>query len=115
MPPTASKYLSAATLTKAKEQLGRLFQIGPFGRYRTIANVGDFDYQWSLEHKSLVPEQFPDADPYSLLLSPWGAWVIDAASNALGKVSPSGQVSVTTFFPQPTRIRLGTHLRRPRP
>jgi hypothetical protein len=101
LPPTASKYLSAATLTKAKEQLGRLYQIGPWGHLREIADVGDYDYQWSLENKSLVPEQFPDADPYSLLLSPRGTWVIDAASNTLGKVSPRGQVSVTTFFPNP--------------
>ena len=101
VPPAASKYLSATTLAKGKEQLGRLFQIDPWGHLRTIADVGDFDYQWSLEHKSLVPEQFPDADPYSLLLSPWGTWVIDAASNTLGKVSPGGQVSVTTFFPNP--------------
>lgn len=101
VPPTASTYLSAATLAKAKEQLGRLFQIDPRGHYRTIADVGDFDYQWSLEHKSLVPEQFPDADPYALLLSPRGTWVIDAASNTLGKVSPSGRVSVKTFFPSP--------------
>jgi hypothetical protein len=101
LPPTASTDLSAATLAKAKAELGRLYQIDPWGHLREIADVGDFDYQWALEHKSLVPEQFPDADPYSLLLSPWGTWVIDAASNTLGKVSPSGQVSVTTFFPNP--------------
>jgi hypothetical protein len=101
VPPAASKFLSAATIAKGKEQLGRLYQIDPWGHLREIADVGDFDYQWSLEHKSLVPEQFPDADPYSLLPSPSGTWVIDAASNTLGKVSPSGQVSVTTFFPNP--------------
>jgi hypothetical protein len=99
--PEASKFLSAATLAKAKEQLGRLFWTDGFGHSKTIADVGDFDYQWSLEHKSLVPEQFPDADPYALLPSKAGTWVIDAASNTLGKVSPWGQVSVTTFFPNP--------------
>ncbi len=101
LPPEASKYLSAATLAKAKEQLGRLYQIDRRGHLREIADVGDFDYQWSLENKSLVPEQFPDADPYALLPSRGGTWVIDAASNTLDKVSPRGQVSFTTFFPNP--------------
>jgi len=100
VPPAASEHLSAATLAKGKEQLGRLFQVRS-GRYRVIADVGDFDSRWALEHKSLVPEQFPDADPYAALGSAEVTWIIDAASNTLGRVSPFGSVSVTTFFPSP--------------
>jgi hypothetical protein len=101
LPPEASKYVSATTLAKAKEQLGRLLEIYPFSHYKVLADVGDFDYQWTLEHKNLVPEQFPDANPYALLTSPWATWVIDAGANTLDKRTLSGQLSVTTFFPNP--------------
>lgn len=100
-PPEASKFVSAQTFERAKAQLGRLIQVGPFGHYRVVADVGDFDYQWSLEHKELVPEQFPDANPYAALSTQRETWVIDSGANTLDRVTPWGQVSVTTFFPNP--------------
>ena len=66
-----------------------------------VANVGGFDFQWSKEHKSLVPEQFPDANPYAVLATPWGELVLDAASNTLDFVSPKGNISVQAFIPNP--------------
>jgi hypothetical protein len=101
IPPEASKFVSAATLTKAKEELGRLFEIYGPNNLKFLADVGDFDFQWALEHKSLVPEQFPDANPYALLAAPNATWVIDAASNTLDERTLSGQLSVKAFFPNP--------------
>jgi sugar lactone lactonase YvrE len=66
-----------------------------------VADVGHFDFQWTAEHKELVPEQFPDANPYGVISSPWSTWVVDAGANTLDRVSPDGSVSVTTFFPNP--------------
>jgi hypothetical protein len=101
LPPEASKFLSAQTIERARSQLGRLIQVGPFGHYRVVADVGHFDFQWTAEHKELVPEQFPDANPYGVISSPWSTWVVDAGANTLDRVSPDGSVSVTTFFPNP--------------
>jgi hypothetical protein len=99
VPPTG---LSKATAEKAKAQLGRLFEFTP-GHARTIADVGGFDYKWAEDHKSLVPEQFPDANPYAVLATGDGEWVIDAASNTVDWVSASGKVKVLAFIPSPEK------------
>ena len=66
-----------------------------------MADVGDFDFQWTEEHKELVPEQFPDANPYNVLTEPGTNWVIDAASNTLDQVRSNGSIGVVAFFPNP--------------
>jgi hypothetical protein len=101
VPPEATKFVSAATFEKAESQLGRLLKANPSGHYKVVADVGDFDFKWSEEHKSLVPEQFPDANPYAVLAGTSSTWVIDAASNTLDKVNSNGSTSVVTFFPNP--------------
>jgi hypothetical protein len=101
VPPTG---LSPATAALGKAQLGRLFEFTPGGA-RTIANVGGFDFEWSNEpkHKALVPEQFPDANPYAVLAAREGWWVVDAASNTVDWVSDSGKVRVVAFIPNPEK------------
>jgi hypothetical protein len=101
VPPQAGEFLSAGTIEKGKAQLGRLLQTNPSGHYKVVANVGGFDFQWSEEHKSLVPEQFPDANPYAVLAGSSTNWVIDAASNTLDSVSRNGAVNEVAFFPNP--------------
>jgi hypothetical protein len=97
VPPTG---LSEQTIKQGKEQLGRLFEFTP-GHARTVANVGAFDHKWTEEHKSLVPEQFPDANPYAVLAAREGEWVVDAAANTVDWVSGSGKVRVVAFIPNP--------------
>jgi len=101
IPPEASKFVSAETLKRGKAQLGRLIGFDEIGHYRTIADVGDFDFRWTEEHKSLVPEQFPDANPYAVMHSGQSTWVIDAGANTLDRVSSWGEVHVEAFFPNP--------------
>ena len=56
--------LSSQELVLAKEQVGRLIQANPSGRYRALAPVGDVDFRWTEEHfKELGVEQPPDANP----------------------------------------------------
>jgi hypothetical protein len=98
VPPTG---FAKETLEKGKAQLGRLFEFTITGGKKTVANVGGFDFKWSEEHKSLVPEQFPDANPYAVLATGGGEWVADAASNTLDFVSTSGKVKVVAFIPNP--------------
>jgi hypothetical protein len=97
-----SPKLSKETTEKAKAQAGRLDEFTPNGHKQVRADVGGFDFLWSKEHKELVPEQFPDANPYSVLATPQGQWVIDAASNTLDFVH-EGTVRVGAFFPNPPK------------
>jgi hypothetical protein len=90
-------------INEAREQIGHLFETKRWGRTRIVADPGHFDFNWSKEHKELVPEQFPDANPYAVLAVDGGEWVIDAASNTLDWVSKSGEVRVVEFFPSPTK------------
>jgi hypothetical protein len=101
IPPAASKFLSAKTIEEGSAQLGRLIKVHPDGGYKVVADVGHFDFQWTTEHKELVPEQFPDANPYGVLASEGQVWVTDAGANTLDRVTRDGSVSVVAFFPNP--------------
>jgi len=98
---SVAENLSDATIEAARAQLGRLIKANPSGNWRSVADVGGFDFQWSLEHKELVPEQFPDANPYAVLSEPGKNWVVDAASNTLDEVRANGTISVVAFIPNP--------------
>jgi hypothetical protein len=101
IPDEASKSLSTTTIEAARAQLGHLIQANPSGHWRATADVGHFDFGWSSEHKELVPDQFPDANPYAVLTEGGVNWVIDAAANTLDEVRPNGSVRVVAFFPNP--------------
>jgi hypothetical protein len=92
--------LSEETITKGRQQLGRLIQANPSGHFKVVADVGHFDFQWSAEHKELN-EQFPDANPYAVLAEPGTRWVVDAASNTLDQVRANGSISVIAYIPNP--------------
>jgi len=78
--------------------LGHLLQVSQGGQIRDIANVGDFDFEWSKAHLNLASD-FPDADPYAVLALPGSIYVADAASNTLDLVHPDGSVQIVAFFP----------------
>jgi hypothetical protein len=98
VPPSG---FAPATLAKAREQAGRLGAADFSGHVKEVANVGHFDFEWSKEHKFLVPEQFPDANPYGVLAGSFGELVVDAGANTLDFVSPGGAIQVLAFFPSP--------------
>jgi len=100
VPPTG---FSKETTEQAKSELGRLDEHTPGPHGRVIANVGAFDFNWSKEHKELVPEQFPDANPYAVLATGDGEWVVDAASNTVDWVSNSGSIKIVAFIPNPEK------------
>jgi hypothetical protein len=93
--------LPGPVLDVAKRQLGQLVKVTAPGVWSTVAGVGRFDYDWAAAHKSLVPDQFPDANPYAVLALPNETWVVDAASNTLDRVGADGAVQVEAFFPNP--------------
>ena len=101
VPPGLSPGLTAKLL----DQLGHLMRANTDGSGLTsFANVGGFDYTWADQHKSLVPAQFPDADPYGLQVRNHDGFKIflaDAASNTLDEINRSGGITIDTFIPNP--------------
>ena len=88
-------------LAKVKAQVGRVIKLSRDGEFRTTADVGAFDWDWSLSHTNLVPGQFPDCNPYGILAGEHDQWVVDAATNTLDHVTSDGTVEIVAFFPNP--------------
>jgi hypothetical protein len=83
-------------------QAGQLLSVNPAnGSYHAVAGVGAHDFAWASRHVSLVPSQFPDANPYGVLALEHVTYVVDAASNTLDRVDSNGEVTVLAFFPNP--------------
>jgi hypothetical protein len=78
---------------------GRLLKVTAGGQAKTIVNVGAADYAWSQANKNLVPDQFPDANPYGVLALAGREYVVDAASNTLDVVLANGTLQILAFFP----------------
>ena len=82
---------------------GNLLRVDYRSRVQTLVNVGSFDYEWTAEHTWLVPfGDFPDANPYGVLVVPGHTYVVDAGANTLNEVMPDGSIRVLAFFPNGT-------------
>jgi hypothetical protein len=67
-----------------------------------IVDVGAADLAWSGQYASepwAPAGQFPDADPYGVLVTGGHTYVVDAASNTLDQVLPNGTVQILAYFP----------------
>ncbi|MGI9114752.1 MAG: hypothetical protein ACR2FX_06900 [Chthoniobacterales bacterium] len=54
---------------EAGTPFGSLFVVDhDFDKSQAITNVGRFDFDWTGDHKKLVPSQFPDANPFNVLV-----------------------------------------------
>jgi hypothetical protein len=89
-------------LAAAQSQAGALLKFTPSGNWNKLADVGGFDYQFTIDHPggSVYGTEI-DANPYGLLAQPRGTYVADAGSNTLDWVSNDGTVSVVHRFPVP--------------
>ena len=86
----------------ARAQLGRTIAIdSKTGTWSPIAATGDADYAWADAHKDLVPDQFPDANPNSVIVVGNTRYVADAGTNILAKVDKDGTVSTVAFMGVP--------------
>ena len=84
-----------------KAQVGQVIKLRSNGHFTATAGVGKFDWNWTKTHTNLVPDQFPDCNPYAILAGEHDQWVIDAASNTLDHVTSDGDIKVVAFFPNP--------------
>jgi hypothetical protein len=85
-------------------QLGLLIGLDPAsGRPTRLANVGNQQYDWTSDHKSLAPHDFPDSNPYAVLITGRGSrertFVADAGANTVNEVRPDGTVRVLSYIP----------------
>jgi len=79
---------------------GNLIRVNSHGQLQTLANVGSFDYEWTDQHQWLVPfGDFPDSNPYGVLVVPGHTYVVDAGANTLDEVMPDGSIRILAFFP----------------
>jgi hypothetical protein len=82
---------------------GNLLRVNHRNQVDTLVNVGSFDYEWTAEHTDLVPfGDFPDANPYGVLVLPGHIYVVDAGANTLNEVMPDLSIRVLAFFPNET-------------
>jgi sugar lactone lactonase YvrE len=97
---TSGAGFDPALVSALQAQAGRVLTVRN-GGFRTNGDVGGVDWEWSLTHKNLVPGQFPDCNPYGVLSTDDGHWVVDAATNTLDRVDDDGHASIVAFFPNP--------------
>jgi len=68
---------------------------------KDVSDVGDQDYIWTSTRVPLAPNDFPDANPNTVLYSNGHRYVADAGANLLAEVKQNGTVKVLAFFPVP--------------
>jgi hypothetical protein len=79
---------------------GNLLKVDYRHQVQTLVNVGSFDYDWTAEHTDLVPfGDFPDANPYGVVVVPGHIYAVDAGANTLNEVMPDGSIRILAFFP----------------
>ncbi|MGH3601872.1 MAG: ScyD/ScyE family protein, partial [Pseudonocardiaceae bacterium] len=92
-----------ATLKKIISEAGNFVQVRSLRAnhgWRSLSRVGRFDFNYVRKHPQ--PNAPPDGDPFGLIIRPSGGfYVIDAASNTLGRLTAKGGISVLRFVPGP--------------
>ena len=109
-------------------QAGHLFRINRgTGVATDRSNVGDQDYKFTADHVNLFPPDFPDANPYGVLVTTRGrhhhhhdddgehhsardrhdhsrirTFVADAAANTIEEIMPGGTIRVIAYIPNET-------------
>ena len=85
-------------------QAGRLFRLnGATGAATRKANVGSQMYQWTGDHSSLFPDDFPDSNPYGVLVTRGAGhartFVADAGANTISEIMRGGTARVVSYIP----------------
>lgn len=85
---------------------GRLYRLdGATGTASTLSDVGDQQYAWTGDHHDLAPNDFPDSNPYGVLVtrSPGSdtirTFVVDAGANTVSEVMRDGTTRVVSYIP----------------
>jgi hypothetical protein len=81
----------------AQKQAGRLISVRSNGKWKSVASVGAFGFDYTVKLNS--PTQELDSNPYGVLAAGDGAYVADAGSNILDWVNEDGKIKVLVHDP----------------
>lgn len=89
------------------DQIGHLYRLdGASGAATDRADVGDQMYAWTGQHADLFPSDFPDSNPYGVLvtkdLGGVRTFVADAGANTISEVMRDGSLRVVSYIPNET-------------
>lgn len=89
------------------QQMGHLYRLdGASGATTDRGDVGDQMFAWTGDHQSLFPSDFPDSNPYGVLvtkdLGGIRTFVADAGSNTILEVGKDGSTRVIAYIPNET-------------
>jgi hypothetical protein len=94
-------------------QAGHLFKLnGRTGKATSLSDVGDQQYDWTGDHKALFPDDFPDSNPYGVLVIKDSkthkirTFVADAGANTILEVMRNGTTRVIAYIPNETAAPL---------
>jgi len=90
----------------AFSQIGHLYALNPeTGKATSKSDVGDQMYAWTGQHKYLWPSDFPDSNPYGVLMTrdrntgKVRTFVVDAGANTVLEIMPNRTARVIAFIP----------------
>jgi hypothetical protein len=95
-----SLYAAVDGLGTEDPQSGRLLKVHDEG-VKTVANVAAASLAWEALQDPNLNKDFPDANPYGVLVTGHRIFVVDAAANTLNEVTRDGKVRVIAYFPNP--------------
>jgi hypothetical protein len=77
------------------------------GSFKSVSNFGDQMYQWTADRVDLFPDDFPDSNPYAVLVTKGRhghtrTFVADAGANTISEVNRDGTLRVIAYIPNET-------------
>jgi glucose/arabinose dehydrogenase len=86
-------------------QAGHLFRLdGASGAVTDLADVGSQQYAFTDAHRDLFPSDFPDSNPYGVLVTHDGTYVADAGANTISEVMRDGTTRIIAYIPNETGV-----------
>jgi hypothetical protein len=84
-------------------EAGHLFRLdGASGAVTDLADVGSQQYAFTGANVDLFPDDFPDSNPYGVLVTRNGTYVADAGANTISEVMPDGKTRIIAYIPNET-------------
>jgi glucose/arabinose dehydrogenase len=90
-------------------QAGHLFRLDRrTGAPTDVADVGTQMWNWTNDHKDLFPDDFPDSNPYGVLVTQnrhggrTRTFVADAGANTISEVKRDGTARIIAYIPNET-------------